>query len=195
MGFSTGQLATAGLAAQIGGAASSSIGAFYSAAGAKDTLKAQAAVSDINARMSEVSAQSELRRGQSQSGALTLKAGQMKAAQRARLSANGIALDEGSAVDIQASTDIMKEIDANTITSNAIQSAWGYRVQGTNYTNDAATRRAGASGISPFSAASTSLVSSAGTVASSWYSLNKEGALKGTVFDLAPKSQSGGFWS
>lgn len=185
MGFSTGQVASTALTMQIGGAATSGIGAFFGAKNQKSNLVAQAAVADTNARISELGAQTELRRGNSQVGALTLKAGQLKSSQRARLAANGVDLGQGSAAEIQASTDIMKEVDVNTLTANAVQSAWGYRTQATNYTNEGITRRAAASGISPIGSAATSLMSSAGQVASSWYSLNKAGALKGTKFEMA----------
>lgn len=51
----------------------------------------QAAVADINARISELGAQSALYQGQQQVGALTLNAGRLKSSQRAAMAANGIA--------------------------------------------------------------------------------------------------------
>lgn len=85
---------------------------------------------EANAQIAEMGAQSVLSQGQQQTAALTLKAGQMKSTQRAAMAANGIDLGEGNAVDVQASTDLMKEIDKNQIEANAIRSAWGYRTQG-----------------------------------------------------------------
>jgi hypothetical protein len=193
MGFSTGQIASTALTMQIGGAVTSGIGSYMGAKNQKATLGAQAAVADTNARISELGAQGELRRGQGQVASLTLKAGQLKSAQRARLAANGVDLGQGSAAEVQASTDLMKEIDVNTLTANAVQSAWGYRTQGTNFTNEGITRRAAAKGISPLGSAATSLMSSAGQVASSWYSMNKSGALKGTMYE-APEEYPGLAW-
>ena len=46
-------------------------------------------------------------------------------------------LGVGNAAETLASTDIMKEVDANTTMANAIRNAWGYRMQGTNFTNEA----------------------------------------------------------
>ena len=74
---------------------------------------------------------------------------------------------------MQASTDIMKEIDRNTVEANAVRSAWGYRTQAVNSQNDALIKRATADTISPFGSATTSLMGSAGNVATSWYQLNK----------------------
>ncbi|GAB3190775.1 virion core protein, T7 gp14 family [Hydrogenophaga aquatica] len=183
MGFTTGQLATASLIGQIGGGVTSAVGSYFSAATQRATLRGQAAVADTNAHIAELGAQSALLQGQQQAGALTLRAGQLKSSQRAAMAANGIDLGEGSAVELQASTDIMKEIDKNTIEANAVRSAWGYRTQAMNFQNEALTKRATAGAISPFGAATSSLLGSAGTVASSWYSLNKAGALKGTIFE------------
>lgn len=184
MGFTSSQLATASLIGQIGGGVTSAVGSYFSAATQKATLKGQAAVADVNARIAELGAQSALLQGQQQVGALTLKAGQLKSSQRASMAANGIDLGVGSAAEIQASTDIMKEIDANTLTANAVRSAWGYRTQAVNFENEALTKRATAGAINPFGSAAGTLLTNATHVASSWYSLNKSGALKGTMFEL-----------
>jgi len=105
------------------------------------------------------------------------------------MAANGIDIGQGSAAELQASTDIMKEIDANTLTANAIRHAFGYqtqatnaRTQGVNARNAALAQQAAASGISPGMAGATSLLGSATKVAASWYGMNKAG-----VFDKPPK--------
>ena len=184
MGFSVGQIASASLISQIGGGITSTVGGYFSAASKQTALRGQADIADINARISELGAQSILHQGQQKVGALTLRAGRLKSSQRAALAANGIDLGVGSAAELQASTDIMKDIDVNTLTANAIGSAWGYRTQGVNFRNEALTRRAASRAISPFGSAAASLLGSAGTVASSWYALNKSGSLKGTLFEL-----------
>ena len=175
MGIPSAQLAQASMVGQIGGAATSAIGSYFGAATQKAVLNGQASVADSNARISELGAQSALMQGQQQVGALTLKAGQLKSSQRAAMAANGIDLGTGNAAELQASTDIMKEIDANTLTANAVRSAWGYRTQAMNFKNEALTRRASAGAISPGMAAASSLLGSAGSVASSWYGMNKAG--------------------
>jgi hypothetical protein len=187
MGFTSPQLAQASLVTQAGGAISSAIGGYFGAKSSKAalasqaaTLNGQAAIADTNARIAELGAQSALMQGEKQVASITLKAGQLKSSQRAAMAANGIDLGEGSAAEIQASTDIMKEVDSNTITANAVSNAWGYKTQATNYKNEALMKRTGADSvsasagsISPFSAAATSLLGGATSVASSWYGLNK----------------------
>lgn len=184
MGFTTSQIASAAVVGQAAGAVTSAVGSYFSSATQKINLKGQAALADTNARISELGAQSALLQGQQQVGALTLRAGQLKSSQRAAMAANGIDLGTGSAAELQASADIMKEIDTNTLTANAVRSAWGYRTQATNFQNEALTKRATAGAISPGMSAASSLLGSAGSVATSWYTLNKSGALDNTMFKL-----------
>lgn len=167
----------ASLAMQAAGAVSSGVGSYYSAKSAKINAQGQADLAEINARIAESGAQSTLLTGQQQSAALTLRAGQLKSSQRASMAANGIDLGTGSAAEVLASTEVMKEIDKNTIEANAVRSAWGYRTQAVNLQNEARVRRVTADGINPGQAAATSLIGDAGKVASSWYSMNKSGAL------------------
>lgn len=169
----TSQLANASLALQVGGAFSSAIGGFYSARAQRSSLKFQADMAALNAQLAESSAQQALAQGNQQIADLTLKAGQLKSKQRVALAANGVDLSQGNAAEIQASTDLMKEIDANTLKQNAIRNAWGYRLQGTNYRNQALMDTATANSINPAGEAFTSLMGSAGNVAQSWYMLNK----------------------
>jgi hypothetical protein len=165
--------------------ATSIIGAIGSAQLARTQAKAnqsalnfQADMSKINARMAERSAQSVLFQGQQQVGNLTLRSGKIKSAQRVAMAANGIDLGEGNAVEVQATTDLMTEIDKNTIEANAIRSAWGYRTQGVNASNTALMASASADSINPNAAATSTLIGSAGNVAQSWYAMNKAGTIK-----------------
>ena len=176
MGIPSTQLAQAALTWQAGGAASSAIGGYFSAASQKAALQGQAAIDDTNARISELAAQSAITQGQQQVAAMTLRAAQLKSKQRAALAANGVDLGEGSAAETLASTDTLKEIDANTVTANAVRNAWGYRTQATNFENDAIMKRTSARGINPLLAAGTSLLGSGATLAKSWYLMNNAGA-------------------
>lgn len=169
----------AGLAMQIGGALTSAMGSFYAAKGQKSALEAQAHLADTNARIAEMGAQSALLAGEKEVGRVTLRAGQVKSAQRTAMAANGVDLGEGNAAEIQATTDLMKEIDVNQIQANAVRSAWGYRMQGVNYQNEAIIKRGTAGGLSPGTAAFSSLLGSASNVAGSWYMMNKAGMFDG----------------
>ena len=178
---------------QAGGAAVSAIGSYSSASSQKSSLNYQAGIADINAHQAELNAQQELFKGNAAVAQSTARAGQVKGAQRAAMAANGIDLGEGSAVDVLTSTDLLKEQDTNTITANAVRAAWGQRTQATNYQNEALTKRASADSISPFMSAATSLLGSAGSVAASYYAMNKVGGSSGTTGNAyLPDSLRGG---
>lgn len=182
--FTATQTGQFGLGMQATSALMGVVGSFYAAKAQKSALQTQAELDRINAQIAESGAQSALLAGQAETGRITLKAGQVKGAQRAALAANGVDLSTGNAAETVATTDLMKEIDKNQAEVNAVRSAWGYRTQATNYLNDAAMKSSAAGSISPAGSAAMSLLGGAGQVASSWYSLNKSGAFKGTRFAL-----------
>lgn len=179
MGLDASQLSTISMASQAGGAISGAVGSYYGAKTQQSNLETQAVIADVNTRIAELGAQSVLRQGQREVGRVTMQAGQLKSRQRASMAANGVALDEGSAAELQASTEMMKEIDAATVESNAIRSAWGYRTQGLSSQNQALGARASAETTSPFGSAATSLIGGATNVAGSWYQMKQTGAVSG----------------
>lgn len=167
--------------AQAAAAGMQAVGSYYGAKSQQESLRAAANIADINAGMSEHAAQIELLRGNEDVAKVSARAGQVKGAQRAAMAANGIDLGVGNAVEVLTSTDLSKEQDMDAITANAVQSAWGQRMNATNFKNEALTKRAGADSISPFMAAASSLLGSSTQVAASWYSMNKAGvAPRGT---------------
>jgi len=155
------------------GAASQTIGAYYSAKNQKSTLGFQAATDDQNARLAELSAQTELLRGQREQQNSQLTTAQLKSRQRVSMAANGVDLGEGTAANVLTTTDVMGEIDANTLVANAVRSAWGYRTQASTLRSDARVKRATAGAISPGAAAFSTLLGQAGKVATNWYDLSK----------------------
>lgn len=166
-------LGKASLTMQIGGAFSGAAGSYYSAKSSKYQLQSEATMAELNANLAELSAQSALAAGQKEAARYTMDAGQVKGKQRASQAANGVDLSVGSAAEVRASTDIITEIDKQQIETNAIRSAWGYRVSAVDARNAARAARAGASSINPGGAAATSLLGSAGKVASSWYEIDR----------------------
>jgi hypothetical protein len=195
--------AATSLALMAAGAASNTIGSYYTAKGQQTALRYQAEIADINARMSERSAQSELLRGQREEQASRLKTSHLKSTQRASMAANGIDLGQGSAAEILTTTDLMGEVDANTIAANAVNQAWGYRTQGVNFQNEALVKRSIASAINPGMSAATTLLGEAGRVATSWYAMDKAGAFTPSGVAAANKTadpiyslgSSRGWWS
>lgn len=175
MGFTAGQLATASLIGQIGGGVSSAVGGYYGASVQKMNLQGQAAMAESNARIAELGAQSALQQGNYEASRLGLQAGKLKSRQKATLAANGVDIGTGSAAELQASTDVLADMDKNTLLANAVRNAWGQRLQGMNYQNQALGLRASASGISPVSTTAGSLLGTATSVASSWYQFDKAG--------------------
>jgi hypothetical protein len=162
---------------QAGGALDSAIGGYYGAKAQKINMLGSAEIQDLNADLAERAAQQELAKGNAEVAAVTARAGQLKSKQRVSMAANGVDLSGGgSLAEVLTSTDLAKENDVNTITTNAVRAAWGLRAEATNMSNDANAKRAGVESISPFMAANSSLLGSAGSIASSWYSLNKTGA-------------------
>ena len=189
MGFTSSQLAMASLAGQVGGGLISTAGSFFGASAQKSALGAQAEIAEINARIAELGAQSALLQGQQQVGAQTLRAGQLKSRQRAAMAANGVDLGTGSAAEVQASTDLMKEIDKNILEANAIRSTWGYRAQAVNFQNEALASRASAKSIKPGMTAFSTLLGSTGSVASLWYQIKQA-----ELFDTKPKRSANYGW-
>lgn len=168
-----------GLGMQGIGGILSVIGAFGSAWGQRQQLKTQAAIDQINATTAERSAQAALLAGQHEEQNSMLRTAQLKGTQTAGLAAHGVDIGEGSAARVLATTDLMGEVDKNTIAANALRAAWGYRTQATNARIDAGMKDSQAGAISPFMAGGTSLLNSAGSVASNWYALNKTGGSSG----------------
>lgn len=180
--------AATSLALMAAGAASNTIGSFYSAKGQQSALRYQASIAETNARIAELGAQSELARGQREEQASRLRTAQIKSSQRTAMAANGIDIGEGTARDILTATDYMGEMDANTIAANALGQAWGYRTQGMNFQNEARMARASASAISPGMAAATTLLGEAGRVTSAWYAMDKAGTAAKPAAASAPIS-------
>jgi hypothetical protein len=174
--------ATTSLNTQIMGGLTTGIGAYYSASAEKNNLKASANTADTNARIAELTGKSVLVQGQREEQISRLNTSDIKEAQRVGYASNGISLDSETAQRVLTSTDVLGEIDANTIAANAVRGAWGYRTESIQHTNEALTKRASAKSISPGTRAGTSLINSAARVSESWYKLGKEGSLKGTVY-------------
>lgn len=139
--------------------------------------QAQANIARINAQMMEFQAQQRLKANTKEQLQLTMKAGKVKSSQRAALAANGIAVGEGSAAELQASTDIVKEIDSNQLRENAYRDAWGLRLQGVNYEGQALSYEA--TKTSPGLSFGTTLLQGASQVATNYAAFRAMGLLEG----------------
>jgi len=175
----------------IGGAVTGAIGSYYAAQSQKAQLDSQASsmrfqsdISELNAAQAEFTAQQIMRAGNLKQGQISLRAGKIKSSQRASMAARGIDLGVGSAVETIATTDLMKEIDMLTVNADTVRSAESARQQRQNYLTASAMQDVSASNlagsastISPFMAAGTSILGSAGSVANAWYQDRKLAAI------------------
>jgi hypothetical protein len=124
---------------------------------------------NINAQLADQQAADAIARGQSAEFNSRLRTAQLKGTQTASLAAHGVALDQGSVLDVLTSTDVMGAADAATIRDNANKEAWGDRVQAANY-------RAQASAANPWAAGVGSLIGGANAVADRWYKYKVAGS-------------------
>ncbi len=175
----------------IGGAVTGAIGSYYAAQNQKAQLESQASsmrfqsdISELNAAQAEFTAQQILRAGQQKQGQIGLRAGKIKSSQRASMAARGIDLGVGSAVETIATTDLMKEIDMLTVNADTVRSSEAARLQRQNYLTASALQDVSASNlaasgdsISPFMAAGSSILGSAGSVANASYQDRKLAAI------------------
>jgi hypothetical protein len=159
MGFgsdaaSASNLSKFGMISGIGGAVTSGVGSYFSALGQKNSLNFQAQMDQANALHAADA-------GTTQAANVLQKGAQIMGEQRASFAANGVDINDGSAAETIASTDVDRHIDANTTINNAMQEAFGYRAS-------AQLKTAAASAISPVTAGLTSLLTSASSVAGQW---------------------------
>ncbi len=161
------------------GAGFQAVGAYNQAKAQQASLQAESQVALNNAVLAEWQAQDASERGATSAARAMIKGGQVKGAQRAALAANGVDLSGASAQAVLNDTDYITAVDANTIADNAAREAWGYRMQSRQYVDKARMARAGAESVNPWLAAGTSLLSSATSVARSWYSPTSMGGGSG----------------
>lgn len=82
-----------------------------------------------NAQIAEIQAKDALARGRVEAKRARRQTEQVIGAQRTGFAAQGVDVNRGSALDIQADAAYLGELDALTIRNNAAKEAWGYRTQ------------------------------------------------------------------
>lgn len=153
----------------VAGMGMNAVGSYNQSKATQDAYSYQAAVTRNNAQLAEWQAQDALVRGANAEQSQRLKTAALKGTQRAQLAARGVALDEGSALNILNDTDYIGNLDAATVRDNAAREAWGYRNQGAGYASDATMLSSRASAENPLLSGASSLLTSAGSVADNWY--------------------------
>jgi hypothetical protein len=104
---------------------------------AKQQADYQAQVSRNNAQVAEWQAEDSQARGKIEEDQHRRKVQQLIGSQKAGISGSGFELGDDTSQSIIGDTAMFGELDALTIRNNAEREAWGYRVQGSNYTADA----------------------------------------------------------
>lgn len=99
------------------------------ARGAEAQGRAAQEMAGFEAGLLEEQAEDSLARGREQELRHRGDVSRLKGSQRARLAAQGIDIDTGSAGLLQEETAILGEVDAITIRNNARREAYGYRSQ------------------------------------------------------------------
>lgn len=84
----------------------------------------------FGAALGEIQAKDAIARGAQEESKFRQGVRGLIGSQRAGFAAGNIDVSYGSAVDVQAESAFMGELDALTIRTNAAREAWGYRVQG-----------------------------------------------------------------
>lgn len=161
------------LAGMVGGAAFSILGAYNSSKSNKKAYEYNAVVEQNNAKFAEMQAQDAIARGHNTEAVSRMQTAQLMGKQRATMAARGIALDEGSPLNILNDTAYMGEHDALVIRDNTAKEAWALRNQSKNYSDNAALLQARAEAENPFMNVAGTLLTTGGQVADRWYRNSK----------------------
>lgn len=145
------------------------MGAYSQAQGQKAALRAEAQIQSNNATLAEWQAEDAIARGETAAVQVQQQGAQLKGRQRAGMAANGVDLSYGSAMQVINDTDYLAAVDASQTTANAAREAWGYRMEARQLTDRSKAASAGASQVSPWLSAGTSLLGSATQAADRWY--------------------------
>lgn len=161
--------ATTAMYIALGSAAAGAYGAYQQAEGQKNMYEYQSKVADNNAKVAEYAAMDAKQRGEFEAMQIERRTAQEKGALRVQQAAAGLDLNNGSVAALQDQVDFFGQQDKAIARSNAEKNVWGARVQAGNARSEAGMLRTAADNISPTDAAAMSLISSAGQVASKWY--------------------------
>lgn len=137
---------------------------------------------DVNASLADGQAADAIARGNQEAGRQARDTRAAIGSQRAGYASQGVQVDNGSALDVQADTAQLGELDRLTILNNAKREAYGYQVDATN------SRAAGEQARSASrSGARTTLL----TAASQLYTMGREsGTFNRTKTPSVPKGTS-----
>lgn len=126
---------TIAVIAAVAAAGIGTISAIQGGNAANEQAKFQAAVSRNNAVFAERQAADAIKRGAVEEKQQRLATSKLLGAQRSAFSANNVAIDSGSPLDVLEFTAGQGELDALIIRNNAARSAVGFRFQGSGFSS------------------------------------------------------------
>lgn len=91
----------------------------------------------FQARVAEMQAENTIERGKEAESEYRGEVRKIIGKQRSSYAAQGVEINADTAMDVQAETAYIGEMDALTIRSNAMREAFGYRLQATGYNTNA----------------------------------------------------------
>lgn len=125
-------------------------------------------IAEENQKMAELQAEDALRASQVRVGEISRKAQQVKSGQKVAMAANGIAMAGGTYAEVLTSTDIYKEESIREETLRGYREAWGYRIQGVNYSGQAGAYASASESSNPLASAAGGLMSGALSAANTY---------------------------
>lgn len=103
-----------------------------------------ASQADQNAQLADAQAAGAYQRGAQVIGQLRMRGAQMLGAQKAAYAGSGVDVTQGTPLQTFKQTQFMEDLDVATARNNAAREAWGYKVEGGNYSNQAGALRSNA---------------------------------------------------
>jgi len=113
----------------LGALALGAIGTGINAFSQYQAGQSQQQASEFNAQLAELAGKDALSRGEEQASRIRGDTDRLIGAQRAGYAAAGVALDEGSPLDVMVGSRRLSEEDIRTTRLNAGREAWGYKSQ------------------------------------------------------------------
>lgn len=114
----------------------------YQASAARAAGRYEQQVAERNATIAEQQAEQAKQIGNIEEERQLRRVRAALGTQRAALAANGLDVNSGSALDLQAETAGFGAADALNLRSNALRQAWGFQVEATNMRNAGRAARA-----------------------------------------------------
>lgn len=133
----SGGIAAAGLVMAAVGTAVSVAGQMQQASAAQAAAKYQSQVAAGNQQIATQNAQFAAAEGEAQAGIQEQKTRAQEGAILAGQASSGVDVNSPTSSAVRTSSDVLGQLDAQTIKSNAARKAYGYETEATNYGNAA----------------------------------------------------------